>query len=154
MTFGIGLPIEVNAENESNIRNMHNAMLTDMKAQFGSALSKDQIYKRPSGFLNEMQFWMLGVQIEYFINSVLRFDHKDFMKAMKYDLGPILGDVGLWCIKDLLDNAKQRKDPEMKKKYQVAFDIVEKYNSNGFETLGIEKKYNFTNKFGPKKCPD
>ena len=49
---------------------------------------------------------MLGVQIEYFINSVLRFDHRDFMKAMKFDICPVLGDVGLWCIKDLLDNAK------------------------------------------------
>ena len=100
------MPLEVTAENETNIRNMHNAMLTDMKAQFGSALSKDQIYKRPCGFLNEQQFWMLGVQIEYFINTVIRFDHKDFMKAMKFDICPVLGDVGLWCIKDLLDNAK------------------------------------------------
>ena len=96
---------------------------------------------------------MVGVQLEYFINKVLRFDHKDFMKAMKFDLGPVLGDLGLWCLKDLVDNAKQRKDPEMKKKIQVAFDIVEKYLSDGFAYLGLEKKYNFINKFGPKKCP-
>lgn len=72
---------------------------------------------------------------------------------MKFDLGPVLGDLGLWCLKDLLDNAKQRKDPEMKKKIQIVFDIVEKYISDGFAYLGIEKKYYFLNKFGPKKCP-
>ena len=96
---------------------------------------------------------MLGVQLEYFINKVIRFDHKDFMKAMKFDLGPILGDLGLWCLKDRLDNAKQRKDPDTKKKIQVCFDIIENYLADGFSKLGIEKKYNFMNKFGPKKCP-
>jgi hypothetical protein len=95
---------------------MHNAQIGDLKANFASAFSKDQIYKRPCGFLNEQQFWMLGVQLEYFIHKVLRFDHKDFMRAMKFDLGPVLGELGQWCLKDLLDNAKQRKDPDMKKK--------------------------------------
>ena len=39
--FARGLPVEVNSENETNIRNMHSAMLTDMKKQFSAALSKD-----------------------------------------------------------------------------------------------------------------
>ena len=65
------------------------------------------------------------------------------MKAMKFDLGPILGDLGLWCLKDLLDNAKQRKDPDTKKKIQVCFDIIENYLADGFSKLGIEKKYYF-----------
>jgi hypothetical protein len=41
----------------------------------------------------------------------------------------------------------------MKKRIQVCIDIIEKYLENGLDTLGDEKKYNFMNKFGPKKCP-
>jgi hypothetical protein len=33
-------------------------------------------------------------------------------------------------------------------------DIVEKYLESGLEVLGIEKKYFFINKYGPKKCPE
>ncbi len=33
-------------------------------------------------------------------------------------------------------------------------EIIEKYMENELEVLGDEKKYNFLNKFGPKKCPD
>ena len=32
-------------------------------------------------------------------------------------------------------------------------DLIEKYLESGFGILGQEKKYNFLNKFGPKKCP-
>ena len=35
---------------------------------------------------------------KYFIKSVLHFNHADFMKAMKLDIGPLLGDVGLWVL--------------------------------------------------------
>jgi hypothetical protein len=44
---------------------------------------------------------MIGVQIQYFLNSVLRFNHKDFIKAIKLDLGPVLGYTGLWALKNL-----------------------------------------------------
>lgn len=88
------------------------------------------------------------------VSQALRFSHKDFLKSLILDLGPILGDLGLWCLKCLLDVAKEKKDTDLKKKLQVCCDIVEKYLENGLETLGDEKKYNFLNKFGPKKCPD
>lgn len=42
---------------------------------------------------------MLGVNISYFLNSVLRFDHKDFLKAIKIDVGPLLGYTGLWALR-------------------------------------------------------
>lgn len=32
--------------------------------------------------------------------------------------------------------------------------MIEKYVENGMDVLGQEKKYNFMNKFGAKKCPD
>lgn len=96
---------------------------------------------------------MVGVNTQYMIESVLRFDHSDFMKALKLDLGPVLGDVGLWSLKCLQDQAKEKNDTELKKKIAVCIEIVEKYLENFFEVLGQEKKYSFINKFGPKKCP-
>ena len=38
-------------------------------------------------------------------------------------------------------------------KYQIAIDLVENYLEKHLEVIGQEKKYNFINKFGPKKCP-
>jgi len=97
---------------------------------------------------------MVGVNIEYFKTAVLRYDHNDFMKAMKQDLGIILGSLGLWAIKCHIDLCKERGDNENKKQYQTMHDLIEKYIETKFELLGLEKKYNFLNKYGPKKCPD
>ena len=45
---------------------------------------------------------MIGVLVKYFVKQVLRFDHRDFQRAVNIDLGPILGDTGLWAIKNYL----------------------------------------------------
>lgn len=148
------LPVEIKEETKKEIMNMHEAMIGEGKVAFSAALGKDRLYHRPCGFLNDQQIWMLGVQINYFLTSVLRFDHKDFLKALKVDLGPVLGDVGLWALQQQLDLAKENKETELKKKLTVCIDIVEKFMENGLDVLGDEKKYNFMNKFGPKKCPD
>lgn len=84
----------------------------------------------------------------------MRFDHKDFLKALRMDLGPVLGDLGLWVLKCKQDEAKAAKDNELKKKLQVMIDIVEKYLESGLDVLSQEKKYHFVNKYSPKKCPD
>lgn len=97
---------------------------------------------------------MLGVNINYFLTSVLRFDHKDFLKALKIDVGPILGYTGLWALRCLSNHAKEVKDTELKKKVTVAIELIEKYLESGLDVLGEEKKYHFLNKFGPKKCPE
>ena len=36
----------------------------------------------------------------------------------------------------------------------MGLDIVKNYLEKGLDYLGKENKYNFFNKFGPKKCPD
>ena len=149
-----GLPVEVKPDNEKDIKNMHQAYITELKQNFSSALGKDRMYHRPCGFLNDQQIWMVGVQLEFMASQALRFSHKDFVKSLKLDLGPILGDLGLWSLKCQQDVAKEKKDNDLKKRLQVCIDIVEKYLENGLDTLGDEKKYNFLNKFGPKKCPD
>jgi len=93
------LPVEIKDETEKDITNMHDAFIGELKVGFSGALSKDKLYHRPSGFINDQQVWMVGVQIQYFLNTVLRYDHKDFIKAIKSDLGPVLGDLGLWVMK-------------------------------------------------------
>jgi len=37
------------------------------------------------------------------------------MKAIRLDLGPVLGDLGLWILKCKQDEAKAAKDNEQKK---------------------------------------
>jgi len=44
-------------------------------------------------------------------------DHNDFVKAMKIDVGIILGSLGQWAIKCHIDAAKERDDKEEKKIY-------------------------------------
>ena len=67
---------------KTEILNLHDAGITEMKNDFSTSLGKDRLYHKPCGFLNDQQIWMLGVNLQYLINSVLRFDHKDFIKAI------------------------------------------------------------------------
>lgn len=69
-------------------------------------------------------------------DSVLRYDHADFMKALRLDLGPILGSVGLWSLQCLIDQAKADGNNDLKKKIQVCYDLIEKYDETKFEILG------------------
>jgi len=87
-----------------------------MKGNFSAALGRDRMYHRPCGFLNDQQIWLVGVLMQYLLSNVLRFNHSDFMKAIRQDLGPVLGDLGLWALRCKLDEAKAAKDNELKKK--------------------------------------
>jgi len=40
---------------------MHDAEYAEMKVTFSGALTKDRMYHRPCGFINDQQIWMLGV---------------------------------------------------------------------------------------------
>lgn len=62
---------------------MHEAFIGELKVGFSTALGKDRLYNRPCGFLNDQQIWMVGVSLNYLLENVLRFDHADFMKAMR-----------------------------------------------------------------------
>lgn len=62
-------------------------------------------------------------------------DHADFLTAMRTDLGPILGDVGLWSLNGMLQEAKDAGDKDGKKKLQTAIDIVENYLEHGLDVL-------------------
>ena len=72
---------------------------------------------------------MVGVLVQYLVKQVLHFDHADFMKAMKEDVQPLLGEVGLWALTNYCNRQKEKGKLEKKKKYY------------------------FMNKFSPKKLP-
>lgn len=94
--------------------------------------------------------------MHYLLDKVLRFSHADFLKSFRADLGPLLGDTGLYALKRLhLLTKEDRSAPaDLKKKINVATELVEKYLEAEFTVIGDEKKFNYINKFGPKKCPD
>lgn len=148
------LALEVNEKTKADILNMHDAFVNELRADFSAGLSNDRLYHKPAGFINDQQSWMIGVQMHYFIDKVLHFSHKDFLLTMRTDLGPILGTTGLWALKRLAARAKEEGNAELKKKAAVVTEIVEKYLDSGLEVLGDERKFNFINKFGPKKLPD
>lgn len=97
---------------------------------------------------------MIGVQVYHLVKQVLHFSHEDFMKSFKFDLGPILGDTGLWQLKQVAKLAKEADDKDLKKRVTIATELVEKYLESGFDVIGNEKKFHFINKFGPKKMPE
>jgi hypothetical protein len=147
-------PASVDRSDRSQMENLHEAMINDAKTQFMAALGKDRMYKRPCGSVTDQQIWMIGVLLKYFIKSVMRMDHVDFARAIRTDLGPILGETGLWALRNYQQAQAQKGNEEKKKLARNAIDIVTKYLETGMDFLGVEKKYNMLNRFGPKKCPD
>jgi hypothetical protein len=53
------LPSELQKEEE--VLKMHDAFIGELKVGFSAALSKDRMYHRPCGFVNDQQIWMVGV---------------------------------------------------------------------------------------------
>jgi hypothetical protein len=86
-------------EKKEEVLNLHEAHINEMKTNFMAALGRDRMYKRPCGSVTDQQIWMLGVLTKYFIKKVLHFSHKDFITAFRVDLGPILGETGLWALR-------------------------------------------------------
>ena len=53
--------------------------MEELKNDFSTALHEDRVKFRSCGFITDYKLiWMVGVNITYFKNCVLRFDHKDF----------------------------------------------------------------------------
>lgn len=124
-----------------------------MKSSFSSALGKDRLYQRPVGFMQDQQIWMVGVLSKYFVKHCLHFDHADFMKAIRQDVSPILGELGAWVLTNYVNRQREKGRAEKKKQGQVALELVKNFLENGFDQLVQEKKYYFLNKYSPKKLP-
>ena len=97
---------------------------------------------------------MVGVLLKYFVKKVVHFNHSDFMKALKQDLQPLLGEVGLWALNNYCTRQLEKGKVDKRKKGLLCIDIVKSYLEVGLDYLSQEKKYYFMNKFSPKKLPD
>ena len=91
-------PSLVNTEDKKEVSNMHEAYINELRTTFSAALTNDRLYHRPAGFIQDNQIWLLGVQTKHFIKEVLHYEHSDFIKAIKQDLGPMISDIGLWAL--------------------------------------------------------
>jgi hypothetical protein len=49
--------------------------------------------------VTDQQIWLIGVLMKYFLKQVMHFEHEDFLTALKIDLGPLLGETGLWALR-------------------------------------------------------
>jgi len=91
---------DVSKEVKQEVLNLHEAHVNELKTNFMAALGRDRMYKRPCGSVTDQQIWMLGVLTKYLVKQVLNFSHTDFLTALRVDLGPILGETGLWALKN------------------------------------------------------
>lgn len=89
-------------DSNEEIINIHDAYVNEHLMKFDEAMKKDLLYKKATAFMNNGMIWLLKVLKLYFVNSVLRFDYKDFTKAMKEDLSPLFSHVGLWIMENWL----------------------------------------------------
>lgn len=125
-----------------------------MKDSFSDRLGKDRLYERPSGCITDQQIWMVGVLMKYFMNEVMHFEHEDFLTALSVDLGPLLGETGLWFIHNYEIRQQDKNKTEKRKLAKVAQELISEYMANGLEKLGKLSMYNMKNKYCPKKLPN
>lgn len=92
--------------------------------------------------------------MKYFLKSVMHFQHEDFLTALKVDLGPLLGEAGLWALKNYENRMAEAGKEEKKKKARNAIDLITEYLENGLDNLGKLTKFNVKNRYGPKKLPE
>jgi hypothetical protein len=65
--FAKGNPhLTLDLNDTDDITARHNAFMDELKVNFSSALSKERLYHRPCGFLNDQQIWLVGVLMKYF----------------------------------------------------------------------------------------
>ena len=97
---------------------------------------------------------MMGTICKYFTSKVLHFSHNDFIMAMKADLTPLLGNTGLWIVKNYFTHHSQKGNDDKKKRARIALEIIQNFLDNGLDQLKTERTYNMINKFSPKKMPE
>lgn len=98
----------IDKDNKEEVIKLHEAYVNEIRTAFSNALGKDRLYKRPVGFMQDQQIWMIGVLVRYLVKKVLHFDHADFLKAIKEDIQPLLGEVGLWALTNYSMRQKEK----------------------------------------------
>lgn len=123
-------------------------------SRFSNAMRKDQLYKRAPAYMTDGLIWMLKVLKLYMVDTILRFDHKDFLKAITDDVPPMVSEVGIWILENSIMREKELGNTDRMKQYKTCLDIVKKIMDKGIDYFSKEGKYHLMNKFSPKKCPD
>lgn len=145
---------ELKLDADEEIQNLHDAYSNELMSRFSNAMRKDQLYKRATSYMTDGLIWMLKVLKLYMVDTVLRFDHADFLKAVTDDVPPLVSEVGIWILENSIVREKELGNTERMKQYKTCLDIVKKIMDKGIDYFSKEGKYHLMNKFSPKKCPD
>jgi len=122
--------------------------------KFSNAMRKDQLYKRATAYMTDGLIWMMKVLKLYMVDTVLRFDHKDFLIAVRDDIPPLVSEVGIWILENSINREKELGNKVRAKQYKTCLEIVKKIMNDNIDYFKKEGKYHLMNKFSPKKCPD
>lgn len=145
---------ELKIDSNEEIQNLHDAYTNELMSKFTDAMRKDQLYKRATAYMTDGLIWMMKVLKNYMVESVLRFDHQDFLVAVRDDIPPLISEVGVWLFNSGIVREKELGNKEQTKKMKICLDIIKKILDNGIEYFEKEGKYHLMNKYSPKKCPD
>jgi len=145
---------EMKLDTNEKILNLHDVYVKDLMNKFTDAMRKDQLYKRATAFMNDGLIWMMKVLKLYMADTVLRFNHADFLTAVKDDIPPLVSEVGIWLFEVAVAREKELGNKDKMKQYKTCLDIINKIMEKGIEYFHKEGKYHLMNKYSPKKCPD
>ena len=145
-------------DSDEEIINLHDAYVSEMSTKFANAMRKDQLYKRATAFMTDGMVWMMKVLKIYMVDTVLHYNHKDFLAALEEDIPPMLSEVGIWIIEVAMMREKELGNKDRMKKYRTCLDIIKKIVDDkgnfSIEYFQKEGKYHLNNKYSPKKCPE
>ena len=113
-----------NTADKNEMTNIHKGLMMESKNGFSNALEADRMYKRPCGFIEDQQVWLMGVNLKYAIKNVLHFDHRDFLTAMRCELSPLLGTCGVWIVQQYQQRQQEKGNDEKKKKARCLVEIL------------------------------
>lgn len=145
---------ELKLDSDEEVQNLHDAYTNEMMNKFTNAMRKDQLYKRATAYMTDGLIWMMRVLKLYMTDTVLRFDHQDFLKAVRDDIPPLISEVGIWLFEVAIVREKELGNKERVKQYKTCLDIIKKILDKGIDYFSKESKYHLMNKFSPKHCPD
>lgn len=145
---------ELKIDSNEEVLNLHDAYVNELMNKFTNAMRNDQLYKRATAYMTDGLIWMMKVLKIYMVEKVLRFDHKDFLTAVRDDIPPLISEVGVWLFEVAINREKETGDKEKLKKLKTCLDIIKKIMDKGVEYFEKEGKYHLMNKYSPKKCPD
>lgn len=145
---------EIKVDSEEEILNLHDAYVNELMSKFTNAMRKDQLYKRATAYMTDGLIWMMKVLKLYMVDTVLRYNHEDFLIAVRDDIPPLISEVGIWLFEVAITRERELENKDRMKQYKTCLDIVKKILDKGIDYFKKEGKYHLMNKYSPKKCPD